>query len=257
MKWLRMILIASLAAMASLLLLAGCGAASSQTPGESASQQVEEPADIQPEESAEVPEETASADGEAASAAEESGAQDKIVVADAAMYRGTVLTVEPQEDGSTLVHLQKAEGTNYTQKEMVFRFQEDTPLSFSMEDLTAGLYLEVYYGASPEQDAAADQGQVLDALGANLYFETAMVNFNGTFQEWTPSDGSDGSIGSLTMTDLTSGETVIFHCSDSTQMRLNVEELQPGDKLNIFHQGVYTRSLPPQGNALEVSKYAE
>ncbi len=256
MKLLRMLLIASLSAMASLFLLAGCGAAQESAPQEPV-QEVEEPAEGESQVVVEVPAETAPETAEAPSETEEAEAFQPVYVADAAMYRGTVLSVEPQEDGSTLVHLQKAEGTRYTQNEMVFRFQADTPLSFAMEDLTEGRYLEVFYGASSETDAAADQGEVLDALGANLYFETAMVNFNGTFQEWTPSDGSTGSIGSLTMTDLSTGETVIFHCSDSTQMRLNVEELQPGDKLNIFHQGVYTRSLPPQGSALEVAKYAE
>ncbi len=44
----------------------------------------------------------------------------------------------------------------------------------------------------------------------------------------------------------------VFHTGESTQFRLAPEALKEGALLNIYHKGIATRSLPPQGVALEV-----
>lgn len=101
-----------------------------------------------------------------------------------------------------------------------------------------------------------DPAQVQTAITANLYPTAEMVLFNGRLESITPDPDKDGK-GRMLLTELETNQQVVFHYSENTQFYLQVEELAQGDTLNILHRGAMTRSLPPQGSALEVRPYAE
>ena len=176
---------------------------------------------------------------------------EKVYVADAAMFRGAIVSVEDSEDGK-LITLEQAEGTDFGAPKLKFQFTEDTTCSFEESKLTDGAYLEVFYGLAEGQ--SIDPEQTYSAIGANIYAEAEMVNFNGTLKEYKPSEDNENE-GSLMMEDLKTGEEVIFHYAEETNFYLDIDQLKQGDQLNIFHSGAYTRSLPPQGSALEVRNY--
>lgn len=193
-----------------------------------------------------VPEETPSSSGDEAAI--------RLHVADAAIYRGTLQSITEAEDGKILL-LQQAQGTDFGAPSASFVLKADTKTSFREEDLKEGAYVEVFYGMAP--GATLDGTQQTDAVAINVYFETAMTNFNGILKEVFPDPDKEGA-GQLVMEDLANGEEVVFNFdSEHTQFYLTFTDLKPGDKLNIFHRGMYTMSLPPQGSAMEVRLYAE
>lgn len=49
----------------------------------------------------------------------------------------------------------------------------------------------------------------------------------------------------------------VFHTGEETDLRVPREELRPGAELAIRHNGIATRSLPPQGFALEVRRLGD
>lgn len=180
---------------------------------------------------------------------EENLASGKVFIADAALYRGTVTAVETTEEG-TLLTLEQAPGTDFGSPSRQFLLTEESRLSFKSEQIVPNVYLEVYYtGKNPEEAALI--------LGANFYEAAEMVNFNGTLSSVWESPDRPGQ-GSLAMVERDTGEEVHFNYDKNggTQFYLDFDALQPGDELNIFHQGIYTLSLPPQGIALEVRPYA-
>lgn len=175
---------------------------------------------------------------------------EKIVVADAAMYRGTLLSKTENESGFLLT-LSQAKGTNFGAAEKMFLWNDDTRASFPLEGLTEGAYLEVYYGAAlgaPPSEAPQT------IIGANRYDSAEMVNFNGKLLEKLLAE--DGSIRSLRMQSLENDEEVIYHIGKETKVYLNWEKVAVGDALNIFTNGIRTMSLPPQAPALEIRKMA-
>ena len=180
-------------------------------------------------------------------------AEAPLLIADAAMYRGAVTEVEQTKDG-TVVSLEQAKGTDFGADSMRFLLGADTKLSFEIESLAVGGYLEVFYGVQPGEKA--DVQTVIPAISAKLYASAEMVNFNGTLEQVV--SGQKEGTGKLVLTDLESGQTVIFNYSEEdTQIYLNLGGLQTGDRLNIFHRGIFTRSLPPQGSPLEIRRMAE
>lgn len=192
-------------------------------------------------------------EGAAEDAQEEASSEipEPVYVADAALYRGSVTAVETAEEGALLT-LEQAPGTNFGAPSMKFLFTSDTRLSFEEEKLAQGAYLEIYYGAGSEKS------QPVPAIGANFYPAADMVNFNGALKAIMENPDKPGE-GRLAMVEAGTGQEVHFNYDKNggTQFYLDFDALQPGDELNIFHRGAYTRSLPPQGFALEVRPYAQ
>lgn len=179
---------------------------------------------------------------------------EKVHVADAAMYRGTVMEIKENDGGKTLV-LEQAKGTDFGSPTLTFVTTDDTRLSFEADKLVKGVYLEVYYGQAPGQKLDATKEN--NAIGINLYPSSEMVVFNGTIKVVEPNPDKEGE-GQITMSNLDREEEVVFNYSqDNTQFYLTFEDLKVGDKLNIFHSGAYTRSIPPQGSAIEVRMFTE
>lgn len=180
---------------------------------------------------------------------EESFDSGKVYIADAALYRGTVTAMEAAEEG-TLLTLEQAPGTDFGSPSRQFLLTEESRLSFKSEQISQNIYLEVYYTVENPEEAAL-------ILGANFYETAEMVNFNGTLSSVWESPDRPGQ-GMLAMVERNTGEEVHFNYDKNggTQFYLEFDALQPGDELNIFHRGIYTLSLPPQGIALEVRYYA-
>lgn len=183
----------------------------------------------------------------------EASAPEHLVVADAAMYRGTIDSIEETADGKVIT-LHQPEGINYGNPSQKFRITADTKFSFE-EPIAAGdtFYYEVYYGAIPGENLVAEEAR--DIIAMNRYFDVAAVNFNGTLKEILPSDKAGE--GQLVMEDMVNQQEAVFNYSAEVQFYLDFAALKPGDKLNIFHKGIYTMSIPPQGIPLEVRYYAE
>lgn len=185
---------------------------------------------------------------------EERQSGDPIYVADAALYRGTIVSLETSERG-TIATLEQETGTDFGAKSMRFLFTEDSKTSFARKDLTVGKYLEVYYGRALGEEIKSGTEKI--ALGANLYPEANMVLFNGIVEKVTPSKEKKGE-GSILVKDMANDQEVIFHYSEeNTRFYMNMEDFKAGTKLSILHRGMMTRSLPPQGSALEIRKFAE
>ena len=219
-------------------LLVGCADGTSSSPSSS---------------SPELPAESSSSEAPAAPSQSlpeslpEQEQEPSIMVADASMYRGTVTVAQLVEDGMRLT-LEQAKGTDFGAASIEALLPQDAVLSFSPHEIVEGSYLEIYYSGSLE-------AQPVRVIAANLYPSAEMVNFNGVFEELR-TDSPDA--GSLVLRDVENGQQVVYHyAAEQTQLYVDLSSLVPGDQLNIFHRGVYTMSLPPQGSALEIRKIKE
>ncbi len=168
-----------------------------------------------------------------------------LTVMDAPFYRGTVTAVS-EKNGIYELRLEQVEGTDFGYSSFMMHTGENTRSSFSFADLVLGDYLEVYYGER-------NDGLPPVIIAANKLPPAVDCVFNG---ELTALE-HQGTEGRLEMTLLSTGEEIHFQFDDSTQFYLDMEGLKAGDKLNIYHRGTLTKSIPPQGFALEVRPYAE
>ncbi|WP_312643062.1 hypothetical protein [Hydrogenoanaerobacterium sp.] len=175
----------------------------------------------------------------------------KLIVADAAMYRGTVVSIDAMtESGSEilLLTLKSVDGTGFTPSTLPVAITVDTKLSFEREKLEKNAYLEVYYGGEP-----TEKQQYAKAIAVNLLVPAERSVFNGELVEVMRQEGSDKV--SLLLKPLGEGMETVFHISDETQVYLNLDELKAGDKLNIYYNGIATFSIPPQSTAMEIRRY--
>ena len=160
------------------------------------------------------------------------------VVADAALYRGTVTETSGQQ-----LTVEQYDGRDYGEVVIVFTLPEEVENAFQ-----EGEYVEIYYGALKELAPAQ-----ADAISVNKLADQAeSVVTNGTIKEVTT--GEDGTVTDLLLTD-SNGQEVVFHISESTQIYMNAEDLKEGTEISVLHSGAFTMSLPPQGNALEISPW--
>lgn len=160
------------------------------------------------------------------------------VVADAALYRGTVTETSGQQ-----LTVEQYDGRDYGEVVIVFTLPEEVENTFQ-----EGEYVEIYYGALKESAPAQ-----ADAISVNKLADQAeSVVTNGIIKEVTTSE--DGTVTDLLLTD-SNGQEVVFHISESTQIYMNAEDLKEGTEISVLHSGAFTMSLPPQGNALEISPW--
>ena len=183
---------------------------------------------------------------------ETASGENPLYVADASLYRGTVTEVS-LEQGVGSFTLAQAAGTDYGQEERTFTVDQSARFSYPLERLKAGAYVEVFYGG--EQSPAR-------VIASNYLGEEELVVYNGVLLG--VQQGEDGQslvmapledlllCGNSTLEELYPLAEIVFHCGEETQFYLSADQLVLGTRLNILHTGVTTRSLPPQGNALEV-----
>ncbi len=168
---------------------------------------------------------------------------DHLTVMDAPLYRGVVTAIS-EEKGVYELRLEQVEGADFGYPSFMMHTSEATRSSFSFAELVPGNYLEVYYGER-------NDGLPPVIIAANKLPPAVDCVFNG---ELTALE-HQGSQGRLEMTALSNGEEIHFNFDDSTQFYMDMESLKSGDKLNIYHRGTLTKSIPPQGFALEVRPY--
>ena len=191
-----------------------------------------------------------------------------------AIYRGILVKIDTEtEEGIPIYRLERAPGTRYAPA-INITFGVDTQVSFHPRDLEIGDFLEVFYadcacapleeGVTPEFRTdlgylGEDLSQWQTAAAANRLPDVALVNYNGTLVSVSETDrGRDLLLQDLDTPQDASEEELqahrtIFHITEETQLYLGEEVLVPGAKLNIYHRGALTRSIPPQGSALEVT----
>lgn len=178
---------------------------------------------------------------------DELAVDEKVVIMDAALYRGSVIKIEETEEGS-LITLEQADGTDFGSDTMTFLVDDATT---GLTDAVEGDYVEYFYGRSMDGDF--DYSNTQNAIGMNHLGNAEMVNFNGTVASIQKTDTPDGStVESITMIDSLNDQEVVFNIHDETQLYLTIEDVNEGDALNIYHKGIYTRSMPPQGIPLEI-----
>lgn len=166
-------------------------------------------------------------------------AQTDAYPADSSMYRGTV--VELYEDGDIISFtLEQETGTNFGAP----RIQVEAPASRAA-GIETGDYIEIFYGASIRNQEA------VQAIAVRELTDASLSNYNGEVVS------IDRDRKTILCRGLETDSETIFRYTDNTQLYLDLDSLEPGDKINIYHSGMMTRSIPPQGNALEIRRYAD
>ncbi|WRS28479.1 hypothetical protein U6B65_04925 [Oscillospiraceae bacterium MB08-C2-2] len=178
--------------------------------------------------------------------------QERLVVMDAAMYRGMVDDIRQQDGQLHSFRLTQAQGTSFGPASVTVKTDENTRMSFDAGLLQQGDYIEVFYGRPLEQSAETE----ITALTLNHLGKAENVLFSGTFVVLTKDEKKEGS-GRLLLTSLNTNDEWVFHYSEETQIYLNLDDLIAGDSLSILFSGASTRSIPPQAFALEIRRFAE
>lgn len=186
----------------------------------------------------------------------EDTAMEPLYVADAARYRGTVAAMETDVNGEVTYRLTAFPGSGLAEQ-LVAAFTDSSRTSFDPATIREGDHLEVFYH-SPGGDGCALTA--CDVIAANRLLPAEAVYYNGILVE--RQEQEDGSV-DLVMVPLdTPPESrqdpmlqFVFHTGEDTRFRLSPEALTEGAELNIYHRGISTRSIPPQGAALEVQPF--
>lgn len=172
----------------------------------------------------------------------------RLQVADAAMFRGVVEDFAVDDTGKTVLVMRGAEGTGFAPSLKV-TLTEDTRYSFDETKIGNGGFLEIYYGVDMNEVETPD---IVEAIAVNDLGSEDMMNYNGTLVEIM----KDGDGGQLLLDPLDeNGTQYAFNYGPDTQFYLDMDALKAGDALNIFHSPIATMSLPPQSPALEVRLY--
>ena len=165
------------------------------------------------------------------------------------VFRGTVEDFAVSDDGSTVLLMRRASGTNFP-ADLKVKLADDTQFGVDETQLGNGSFLEIYY--SP--DESNEDGSVT-ALAINGEISEDSVYYNGTVVEIVADQEREGE-GYILMDPLTAdGMQYQFNYGPETQFSIPVEEIAPGVQLNVYHSPVATRSLPPQSYALEIGAY--
>lgn len=169
------------------------------------------------------------------------------IPADAAMYRGIVSDYSVSGEQTTFT-LSEYEGTDFGADSISVLVTRNTIVTdeFTQNTIADGDYIEISYGGIPND--------VVSAITAKKLAPADIVNFNGKLVEIIKNGEKTDYLMSYLNDE---NHTIIFHINDTTKLYLDQASLKVGDVLNIFHSGAVTMSLPGQGNAIEVRKFAE
>lgn len=172
-----------------------------------------------------------------------------VQVEDAAMYRGTITALSETEN-ILFFTINQEKGTDFGYPQLTFQTPKNTPLYVETKELMIGNYIEVYYN---KKDPKILQTET--AIAVNKLKSAKECLFNG--EVISIAKGDKKASGAIVLRDCETDEEIIYHYSSETQCYVDMEQVKKGDYLNIYHMGVYTASLPPQGNSLEIRKMAE
>lgn len=165
-------------------------------------------------------------------------------------YRGTVTAVEHPADGETVCRLTAFPGSGFSE-ELLVAVTPDTKADFDLAEIKEEDHLEVTF--PPTEEEVDGPVRLLEVV---RLFPAEMVYYNGIMVEKEIDD--DGSIDLVMVPQGTPLESwgdpmkqFIFHAAYA-EFFTPAEELSEGVLLNIYHKGIATFSIPPQGSALEV-----
>lgn len=179
--------------------------------------------------------------------------EDPIYIADAALYRGSLIEFEIISNEIS-AKLEQYPGSSYGAKNINIIINSDTALSFDPTEMKTGDYIEVFYGGPIE----AGIDEALSVIGANNLGNADSRVYNGTVQS-VSADPESSNEYSITMSGLEDDGEIVFNVNtdQGTQIYMNADKLVEGAKLNIFHDVAMTASMPPQVFALEIRIYDE
>ncbi|MCI8649003.1 MAG: hypothetical protein HFG20_02695 [Anaerotruncus sp.] len=236
----RSILIATLFA-----LLVGC---TSQQPAPSEPSSSSQPVSSSEASTMDVSSQAVSMEG-ASSEQEPKGTleeKERIVVADAAVYRGILQDLSVDEQGRTAWILEKVEGSDYQYPRLQAVITDSTRFNSDNSKIGNGSYLEVYYSGEP------DEYGLIEAIAINELLSPDLTIYNGVLTQ-IEQDKENKGYGSLYLKGLTEEDMgYTFHYSPETQFYMELSSLKEGDLLHVVHSPASTRSLPPQSAAFEV-----
>lgn len=183
---------------------------------------------------------------------------ERIVVADAACYRGTVASIDTDLTGAVMYRLTAFPGTGLAEQLMVV-FTQESRASFDPSSIQEGDHLEVFYSPAGGETCGLT---CYDVIAANRLLPAEGVYYNGILVEAeTQENGSVDLVMVPQGTPLESWgdpmQQFVFHTGPDTRFRMSSQDLEEGMLLNIYHKGIATRSIPPQGEALEVRPMAQ
>lgn len=175
-----------------------------------------------------------------------------LYVADAACYRGTVAAIDTALSGETIYRLEAFPGSGLDQQLLVTF--DGARADFDLSEIALGDHLEVFYQPPQEEGCGLTCYEV---IAANRLMPAEAVYYNGILTGIE--EGEDGETDLVMVPEGTSEDQwedpmiqFVFHVGEGTQFYCASDALAPGSLLNIYHRGVMTMSIPPQGAALEV-----
>ncbi len=161
---------------------------------------------------------------------------DLLYVADAALYRGEITSME---DGALIV--EQVEGRDFGAEQITFTLSESTRYNEDSTSFATSDYIEVYY--SP---------QSYDAIAINKLSPAEDIIFNGSFVEFDEENST------LLLTDLNNTDSqMLFNITEDTSAYLYFDELVVGDKLSVMHSGEILEGDILSSEAIELFKIKE
>lgn len=165
-------------------------------------------------------------------------------------YRGTVVSVEHTAEGETVCRLTAFPGSGFI-NEISAAVGPDTKADFDLAEIKEGDHLEVAVLPFCPEDGP------VPVLEVTRLFPAEMVYYNGVLVEREISE--DGTVDLVMVPQGTPLESwgdpmkqFVFHAAEGAVFHTPPGELEEGALLNIYHKGIATFSIPPQGVALEV-----
>lgn len=169
---------------------------------------------------------------------------ERVAVMDAYQFWGVVEDFAVSDDGKTVLMMNRADGTDFEPSLKVV-FDDDTRMNFDSDRIGNGAFFEIYYGGKN------DDGTVT-AIAANDLGSVDDVLYNGTIVEIRNENGS----GQMVLDPISEGgQRHAFNFGPETSFFVELNTLKPGDRVNVYHSMISTRSIPPQSPALEVRLY--
>lgn len=194
--------------------------------------------------------EITSEEAEAPSATDLPKTTEPIMIADVAMYRGTVESIEKDGDEHRILIVAQEKGTQYGPPKMEVHVYDDTQLNFDFDELQVGQYIEFYYSSL----VITEGMEAAEALAINHLGLAEMRVFNGTIKEINWENDTKGS---MLVESVDDKGDMLFHFEDdgTTQFYLDAKSLEEGSEISIFHNPAVAASMPPQTTALEIRPY--
>ncbi|MEA1962059.1 MAG: stalk domain-containing protein [Bacillota bacterium] len=180
----------------------------------------------------------------------------ELYVADACKYQGVVKEISTVDGSISSVLIEQKSGTINGNPNLLFHLNSDTKINTEdINDLKQGQVIEVFYSgivtASIPGQATAIAVNILDQTEKQL-----TATFMGNIKEVTKNDSGLSLLinGQNFFDGKVYKDEIVFHIGNSTVVTNGkLEALEAGKTVAITFSGALTRSIPPQGSAIEIT----